>query len=107
MRKCDYCGQESGDEAAVCAGCGTAFVSRPPKPALRPMNAQDRKRAWRALRVAVACAVAAWLFAWKVPGRWDFIKDGIVVFGLVYAVEEMMDMRKARTQPEPTPEKKD
>jgi hypothetical protein len=71
------------------------------------MNAQDRKLVWRALLVTVGCVVAAWLFTWKAPGRWDFFKGCIVMFGLAHAVGEMREIKKARIQPEGASEKKD
>ena len=101
MSKCDYCGRENREGALFCDRCGTDLNSSLRSTGvLRPMNARERRRAWRALAVTAMCAVAAWLFTWKALDRWDFVKGCIVAFGLSYAVGEMSELRKSRIQPE-------
>jgi zinc ribbon protein len=99
MKKCNYCGRENSDESLFCNDCGTELSLSPPsKTTIRPMNIQERKRAWRAVAVTFVCAAAEWLVTWNTHGRWDFLKSFIFSFGFIYAITQMTEIRKARTQ---------
>jgi hypothetical protein len=68
MKKCDYCGRENRDAAVFCDGCGT-LIETPQKTVPRRLTADEKKRGWAAVAVAVFCAIASSALAWSASER--------------------------------------
>ena len=91
MKACRYCGRESDDTAAHCAGCGTAF---PPLElgAPEPIGSETCLSAWRAGALAVAIVYAPYLCLFALNGHslawmklWPIL-PGVVVGFLLEAL---------------------